>query len=100
MSPWIPVVGIAFGAVATILAARLNSRPQDRTVAVAELQAALSEQRIMLDRAEVRADRDAGRIDALEAEVRDCEVGRRADRERFDGELEDLRREMAEMRKP
>ncbi|QXC59315.1 hypothetical protein KSP35_12975 [Aquihabitans sp. G128] len=95
---WVPVLGIAIGAAATIIAARLNGKatertaavgaaPAERAVAVTEMQAGLLEQRNMLDRAYAR-------IDALEADVAECEIGRDRDRKAFSAELQELRDEL------
>ena len=91
---WIPAAAGLSGAIALVVSARLNSRPNDRGVAVTEMQAGLSEQRNMLDRYRREAGEDRERIAALETEVADCERGRDSDRRAFRAELAELRAEV------
>jgi hypothetical protein len=77
----------AVAAIAAVIAARTNSRPQERGVALSEMQAALEEQRVQIDRGRVR-------IDVLEREVEACEKGRRIDREKLCAEIDELRSEV------
>jgi hypothetical protein len=95
---WIPVLAALIAAYAALRAARTNARPADRSVALDELKAAIAVQQNLLDRE--RDDRrrereeDRDRITQLELEVLACEVGRKKDRERFDRELNEIRREV------
>lgn len=79
------------GVVAVVVSGRMGRDTADRPVALAELQAALAEQRVMLDRARAERTEDRRRIDALEAEVEACERGRAADRRRHEHEQGQLR---------
>lgn len=101
MSAWAPVAGLLLGAIATIVAARLNATPASTVAATgsrtedrADWESILTQQRTMLDRASAQADRDRARIDLLEREVAECERGRDTDRATFAREIAELRTEM------
>lgn len=102
MPTWAPVVGLLLGAVATIVAARLNTRPAERNAGLSILQAGLAEQRVMLDRErDDRAEDRAAHTRQIE------ELHRRSERERADcdrkltvmsEQIADLRRDLADIR--
>lgn len=88
---WIALATAAFGAVAVMVAARINARSTGASSLDAKAAKVLEE---ALDYQSKEIDGLRGRVEGLEAEVKACELGRAADRERHATELADLRREL------
>ncbi len=90
----VPLAVAALGVVAAVVSGRLHQRTADRPAALAELEAALGEQRVQIDRYKADRTEDRVRIDALEDEVQRCEAGRAEDNRRHTAEAADLRSEV------
>ena len=88
---WIALATAIFGAVAVVIAARINGRATGASSLDAKAAKVLEE---ALDYQSKEIAGLRGRVEGLEAEVKACELGRERDRERHASELAELRREL------
>ena len=88
---WGAILAAFLGTIGVIVAARINARSTGASSLDAKAAKVLEE---ALDYQSKEIDGLRGRVEGLEAEVKACELGRAADRERHATELADLRREL------
>jgi len=88
---WGAILAAFLGTIGVIVAARINGRAALTSSLDAKATMVLED---ALDYQSKEIDGLRGRVEGLEAEVKACELGRAADRERHAMELADLRREL------